>query len=392
MTVSELEFHLPDIQAQLKASSIDGWLVYDFHDRVPHARKLAGLEGAHLTRRWFLWLPAEGEPALLVGRLEVGSLPEFSYPVRSYAERESLLRELRALLGGATRIAMDYSPQGNIPYVSYVDGGTLESVRALGVEVASSGDVLQLLSRWTGGQVAAHRRAATVLERAKEDALELMRRSRNSGRALSEYEVQRHLVRDIEAAGMSYDHPPIVAFGANAADAHYVPQAERSSTLKKGDAVLMDLWCKEQDGPYADITWMAHAGEPGPDFSRAFAAVLEARDAAVSLMRVRLEAGRRVEGWEVDEAAKTVLRREGYQQALVARTGHSLGLRHVHGSAVHLDNFETKDERALVPGIAVTVEPHLSLESFGVRSEIDVLVTENGLDITTRVQTSIDLV
>lgn len=383
---------LPEVQELLRETEIDGWLVYDFRGTNPFAARVFGHRGTLLTRRWFLWIPARGEPQVLVHDIEFGSFPRAGYALHKYNSRQTLLQQLRNLLGAARRVAMEYSPNANIPYVSRVDGGTLELIRSLGVEVVSSGDVLQLFLTWTPEQLANHLKAAEVLTRTKDAALELLGQHIARREPIDEYRLQQYMNRFIAEQGMDPDHPPIVGFGPGAGDPHYVPSASRSKTLEPGDAILMDLWCKVPgDNPFADITWMAFYGSPGPEFLQAFKTVLAARDIGVELLQNRLSAGQAVRGNEVDRVVREVLINGGFAANLKHRTGHSLGIQTVHGEAVHFDDFETLDERAVLPGLGFTIEPGVYFPEYGVRSEINVYSTATGIEITTARQTELDV-
>lgn len=383
---------LPEVQELLRETEIDGWLVYDFRGTNPFAARVFGHRGTLLTRRWFLWIPARGEPQVLVHDIEFGSFPRAGYALHKYNSRQTLLQQLRNLLGAARRVAMEYSPNANIPYVSRVDGGTLELIRSLGVEVVSSGDVLQLFLTWTPEQLANHLKAAEVLTRTKDAALELLGQHIARREPIDEYRLQQYMNRFIAEQGMDPDHPPIVGFGPGAGDPHYVPSASRSKTLEPGDAILMDLWCKVPgDNPFADITWMAFYGSPSPEFLQAFKTVLAARDTGVELLQNRLSAGQAVRGNEVDRVVREVLINGGFAANLKHRTGHSLGIQTVHGEAVHFDDFETLDERAVLPGLGFTIEPGVYFPEYGVRSEINVYSTATGIEITTARQTELDV-
>jgi Xaa-Pro aminopeptidase len=383
---------LPEVQEFLREAEIDGWLVYDFRGTNPFAARVFGHRGTLLTRRWFLWIPARGEPQVLVHDIEFGSFPRAGYALHKYNSRQTLLQQLRNLLSAARRVAMEYSPNGNIPYVSRVDGGTLELIRSLGVEVVSSGDVLQLFLIWTPEQLANHLKAAEVLTRTKDAALELLVQHIARREPIDEYRLQQYMNRLIAEQGMDPDHPPIVGFGPGAGDPHYVPSASRSKTLEPGDAILMDLWCKVPgDNPFADITWMAFYGSPSPEFLQAFKTVLAARDTGVELLQNRLSAGQAVRGNEVDRVVREVLINGGFAANLKHRTGHSLGIQTVHGEAVHFDDFETLDERAVLPGLGFTIEPGVYFPEYGVRSEINVYSTATGIEITTARQTGLDV-
>jgi len=384
---------LPQVQEFLREQKMDGWLVFDFRGTNPFASKVFNHGGSLLTRRWFLWIPAQGEPQVLVHDIEFGSFPRVGYPVHKYNGREVLPRELRKLMGGAKTVAMEYSPNGNIPYVSKVDGGTIDLMRSLGVEVVSSGDLLQLFLAWTPEQLANHRKASAVLTGTKDAALAYIRQHVVNNTLLTEYELQQYMNQFTEKQGYESGHPPIIGFGPGGGDPHYVPSVTQSKTLERGDAILMDLWCKAPgDNPFADITWMAFYGTPSDHFMRVYNTVLASRDAGVDLLQSRLSSGQTVKGYEVDLAVRKVLMDGGYEANLKHRTGHSLGNFITHGDATHFDGFETLDERLVLPGLGFTIEPGVYFSEFGVRSEINVYSKAGGIEITTARQTNLDVI
>lgn len=378
----------------MRDAGIDGWLLFDFRGSNPYPRKVVNPGGGLLTRRWFVWVPGSDQQIqVLVHDIEFGSFPKGDYELLSYDGRESLEVELRKLTDGAKTIAMEYSPRGNNPYVSKVDGGTLELVRSLGVEVVSSGDLCQMLLAWSPEQLANHRAAAEMLTRTKDMALELLRARNRNKQRLTEYELQQAMVALMEEGGFETGHPPIVGFGPGAGDPHYSPSRDSSRALKPGQAVLLDLWCKVPgDNPFADITWMAHVNEPNEEFTRAFKAVTAARDAGFELLSERIASGAPIQGHEVDTRVRTLLIEAGYGPNLKHRTGHSLGNYVIHGDGAHFDAFETLEERLVLPGLGTTIEPGVYFPHFGVRSEINVYVADEGVELTTAIQSQIDLV
>jgi len=386
---------LPTAQAALQAEGLDAWLLYDFRGANPIAGKRIGpiLAGGVASRRAFLLVPASGEPVLLVHAIERGSVPPQPFEVRSYTSRGSLEAAVRGLLAGRERVAMEYSPSGDNPYVGLVDAGTVELVRSLGVEVVSSGEVAQSLEVWTPAQLAAHLQAAEAVMGAKDRAFGFLGERLSLGREVHEIEVQAVIESYFHERGLVYDHPPDVSFGAHAGDPHYVPRRGADGVLAAGQVVLIDLWAKldEEDAPYADATWMGVCGEPSAELTRAFEAVTAARDAAFRAIAEAIDAGVRPEGRAIDRVARDLLASRGYgDDAFIHRTGHSLGSRHTHGDAVHLDDFETRDRRRLLAGLGVTIEPGVYFPDFGVRSEIDVLVDEDGPRATTDLQDQLE--
>ncbi len=374
-------------QAELERQGLAGWLLYDFRGSNPVAKRFLDLGGGLLSRRVFLYLPAVGTPTLLLHAIERGSLPELPFKVRAYSSRESLKEELKKMLPQA-KVALEYSPDNDIPYISHVDAGTVDMLRGLGVEVVSSADLLQAFSAWTPEQLDAHLKAAEHVLQAKDITFEFLSLQTQMGTTIRETTLQKVITDYFDAQGLEYDHPPIVGFGPHAGDPHYSPKAGADAVLKPGDAVLVDLWAKlpEQDAPYADITWMGCYGEPSEKLQEVWETVRDARDLAVATIQKAYGEGRYPQGREIDRATRDFITGKGYGDAFIHRTGHSLGTRHTHGEAVHLDDFETRDTRELRPGIAVTVEPGVYLKDFGVRSEINLVLEEGGPRVTTEEQ------
>lgn len=383
-------------QEELQRSRIDGWLIYDFRGSNPAARKTLAplLGGGVASRRSFLWVPATGTPTLLVHAIERGAVPVGLAETRSYASRASMTEELRRMLSGAARVAMEYSPEGDNPYVGTVDAGTVERVRALGVEVVSSGDVAQTLEVWTTEQLDQHLQAAAVVLEAKDAAFALLAQRCRAGVVVRETEVQAVIEESFAAAGCIRDHAPNVSFGVHAADPHYEPGGGNDAVLQRGEVVLIDLWCKlpEAEAPYADVTWMGVFGEPADEVAATFAAVKAARDAAFTAIAEAYQRGVWPQGREIDSVARELLTQAGHGEAFMHRTGHSIGTRSAHGQAAHLDGFESVDKRALRPGLGVTIEPGAYYPGrFGVRSEINVYLAEDGPVATTDMQDELEV-
>ena len=374
------------LQAAVQAAGLDGWLIYDFRGLNPFATQLLQTGPAMLTRRWFLFVPARG-PATLIHHVIEGAgwqrvLPDPAVQRQDFAAHAELDDRLRALLTGAGRFAMEYSPLGEVPYVSYVDGGTLERVRACGVQVVSSADLLQQFLTWDAADRAAHDLAVAGVIRAKDLAFEFIEQRRQARQPVGELEVQALIVRQLQADGLAFDHAPIVAFGAHASDGHYSPSPATDCALAMGQCVIIDLWAGFHDRPMADITWVGFAGPLSPEYWRVWEAVRDARDLALRLLTTQAASM----GWEVDRAARELITARGYGAAFRHRLGHSLGRNAPHGPSVNLDDWETHDTRRLLPGLAVTVEPGVYLGHLGVRSEVNVLLTETGGVVTTPIQ------
>jgi Xaa-Pro dipeptidase len=375
------------VQKALKADALDAWLLYDFHGSNPVSYRLAGMgETGHLgTRRWFYLIPQTGEPQALVHAIERYNLDHLPGSKTVYAGREQLHAGLAKLLKGLKRVAMEYSPNNAIPYVSRVDAGTIEMVRSLGVDVASSGDLIQQFeARWDDAAIATHRAASEKLYRIKERAFEEVARRLRSGVATTEYDIQQQMVGWFKEEGLVSDSAPCVSAQENAGNPHYLASAAEHRVIRKDELVLLDLWGK-LDTPasvFADITWIGFTGPSVPDrMAKAFGAICGARDAAVDAVQNAAKAGREVRGFEADRAARKVLIDAGYEDAILHRTGHSLG-ENVHGNGAHLDDYETHDERRLLPGSGFTIEPGLYFKDFGVRTEINMVWAASGPEVT----------
>jgi Xaa-Pro aminopeptidase len=389
-----MSLDVPAIQRALAADRLDGWLLYDFHGSNPIAQQLTGLAGgAHMTtRRWYYLIPAAGEPRALVHAIEQHNLDHLPGTRMTYAGRQELDAGLSALLGHVRRVAMEYSPECAIPYVSRVDAGTVEAVRKRGIEIVSSGDLVQQFeATWTAAQLAQHHEASAALYRIKDRAFEEAAKALTAGRRQTEYDLQQRMVEWFREEGLVSDAPPVVALGANAGNPHYLPSVEQNTEIVSDEVLLLDLWGKKaQPGSvFADITWVGATSRQVPaEASAAFQAIVDARDVAVRLVQDRASAGEDLRGWQVDREARRVLEDSGYGKHVLHRTGHSLG-ENVHGNGTHLDDFETHDERRLVPRTGFTIEPGLYFEDFGVRTEINVYRGEREAVVTGERQSTI---
>jgi Xaa-Pro aminopeptidase len=379
---------LADIQTVIRQSNLDGWLLFDFRGMNPIAARIAGLPAeAVFSRRWAYWIPAAGQPQWLVHAIEIAPFRNWPEPPRTYVRWQTLRSELQAMMGDARRIAMEYSSECAIPYVSRVDAGTIEMIRGLGKEIVSSADLVQVAeARWTPEQLEGHRRAAAALLRIKDETFDYVAFALRSGATLTEYSVQQWMMQRIDEAGLVVDHAPLVAVNAHSADPHYLPTAQHRAAIEPGDFLLLDLWAKGQkpDAVYADITWVALCTDKVPErYQRICDIVARARDTAVAYIQGEMAAGRPVRGCDVDDACRAVIEQAGYGEYFIHRTGHSLGTSG-HGNGANLDNLETNDTRRLIPGTAFTIEPGIYLPGdFGVRLEIDLTVHERGVEITT---------
>ncbi len=378
---------IPAVQKALCEDGLDGWLLYDFQRSNPIASRLAGMDrGGHMTtRRWFYLIPAEGEPRALVHAIERHNLDHLPGSKHVYAGRTALEAGLAAIVGGARLVAMEYSPLNAIPYVSRVDAGTIELVRQQGVEVVSSGDLVQRFGGlWDAAAIRTHREASEKLYRIKDQAFEAVSARLRDGVPTTEFDIQQLMTGWFDAEGLVSDSAPNVSAQENAGNPHYMPTRDRHRPVRADELLLLDLWGKLRSpgAVYADITWVAFTGAtPPPAMTKAFDAVAAARDAAVDYVQAAVGEGRVVRGFELDRAARAVLEKAGYGEAILHRTGHSLG-EQVHGNGAHLDDYETHDERRLLPGSGFTIEPGLYFDDFGVRTEINMVWTDGGPEVT----------
>jgi Xaa-Pro dipeptidase len=390
-----MRFDVPAVQRALAADRLDGWLLYDFHGSNPIAATLAGLAGSSgklTTRRWYYLIPASGAPRGLVHALERHNLDGLPGAKEAYAGRGELEAGLRRLLDGCRRVAMEYSPRGAIPYVSRVDAGTFEAVRALGVDVVSSGDLVQRFEAlWSAEALASHRAASERLYRIKDRAFEAIRAAIRERGTTNEYDVQQRMMRWFEEEGLVTDSAPVVAAMENAGSPHYLPSPEAHRPIRANELVLLDLWGKlpEAGAVFADITWVGFTGSSVPgEFTRAFSTIRDGRDAAIQLVQSAARDRQDLRGWQVDRAARDVIDRAGFARAFIHRTGHSLG-ETVHGNGVHMDDYETHDDRRLLPGTGFTIEPGVYFDHFGVRTEINMFYGDGEASVTGPAQADI---
>ncbi|MAG69050.1 MAG: M24 family metallopeptidase [Vicinamibacterales bacterium] len=382
------------IQAALRADGLDGWLLYDFHGSNPIASRLAGLSSGDkmATRRWYYLIPAEGEPRGLVHAIEPHNLDALPGPKAVYAGREQLAAGVRALVADRRRLAMEYSPDCAIPYISRVDAGTIDLLRQFGIEPVSSGDLVQrFVARWSADALASHRAASERLHRIKDRAFDATARAVRSGTGSTEYDLQQQMVGWFADEGLVSDSAPVVATRSHTGDPHYLPEPRGSRTIDAEAILLLDLWGKldEPGAVFADITWMSYTGPSVPQEMRdAFGVIVAARDEAVRVVEDAAQNGRPLRGWEVDRAAREVIAHGGYRDWILHRTGHSLG-EEVHGNGVHLDDYETHDDRRLLPGTGFTIEPGVYSDTFGVRTEINMHIGEDEAQVTGPRQTEI---
>jgi Xaa-Pro aminopeptidase len=372
------------IQNALAEAGVDGWLIFDFHGLNPVAAGLLQLNGMG-SRRIFAFIPTSGEPTAITHAIEQGPWQE--WPSRwgktIYSGWRELESQLATLVGGKT-VAMEYSPGDAVPYLDRVPAGVLEMVKNAGAKVVSSADLVsRFYAVWTPENLASHRRAAEIVARVAHDAMQRAGDAATKGKPLSEHELQQWIRQQFTENGLNTDHGPIVAIGPNAANPHYEPAETGSALIERGNILLIDLWAREEDGVFADQTWMGSLGEPGSRELGIWEAIRDGRDAAISLLRERIESGTDVRGGEVDDAARAVITSRGYGDRFIHRTGHSIDAKDLHGSGPHIDNLETRDERLLIPGVGFSIEPGVYLTGdVGMRTEVNGIVGDGELIIT----------
>lgn len=375
-------FDLAAIQQSLRESGLDGWLLYDFRASNVLARRVLDMETKPAGSRRFLYMiPATGEPTKLVHRIETAALDHLPGGKIVYLTWQELEAGIARLVAAKRRVAMEYAPRVSNPYVSKVDAGTLEVVRGCGVDLASSGDLIeQFEATWDDDQWQMHREAEKCTTSAYDLAWGLIAERIRSGGTIRETEVQAAIMAHFHRHGMTTYSPPIVGVGPHSGDPHYEPVAGKDGVIGAGEFVLIDLWCK-LDKPravYSDLTRVGFTGKTVPErYERIFAIVARARDAAVACVRVAHAAGRPLQGWEVDDACRKVIADAGYGEYFVHRTGHNIG-QEVHGNGANMDNLETHEQRLVLRRTCFSVEPGIYQAEFGVRSEINVFVDAAG--------------
>jgi Xaa-Pro dipeptidase len=384
-----MSLDLQGMQGDLRAAKLDGWLFYDFRGRDPIAQHILKLPESMRTRRWFYFVPARGTPRKLVHKIEAESLAAVPGETLYYAGQDELRKNLAKILGRAKNVAMQYSPKNAIPYVAMVDAGTVELVRSAGVKVVTSADLVQKYDAcWTTEQLESHLAAGVAIDRIVREAFQQAAWSVREKKTLTEYDLKEWMLKEFAAAGLTTEEGPDVAVGPHASDPHYGPLPGKSSPIREGDLLLLDVWGKTKTpgSVYYDVTWIGFLGAKVPDkYAKVFGVVREARDKAVELIRSSVAAGKPLQGWQVDQAARGVIEKAGYGRYFFHRTGHSIG-ENVHGNGVNMDSLETRDVRHLIPGTCNSIEPGIYLPEFGIRSEVNVYVGEREARVTGAIQ------
>lgn len=388
--------NLKEIQQELRKANLDGWLFYDFHNRDPLAYKILGLENKHTTRRWYYFIPAKGEPKKLVSAVEstkLDSLPGKKFVYLPYEEQHKLLKRI---LGSAKKIAMQYSPKNNIPYVSLVDAGTIELVKSFGVKIVSSANLISIFEALIddrGYQL--HKEAQRDIDEIRKLAFQKIRQSIDSGEKLTEYQLQQFIMEKFRERNLYTNAEPIVGINDHPADPHFEPLPD-GYYFKEGDTVLIDLWAKKnvEGGIYYDITWVGYVGQNPPEkYVRIFEVAKNARDAAIKFIQESLNKKKKIYGWQVDDVCRNVIKKAGFGKYFIHRTGHSIG-EETHGNGPNIDNLETKDERELMPGCLFSIEPGIYLPGeMAVRTEVNVFIHKDyTAEVTGEIQTELVLI
>jgi Xaa-Pro aminopeptidase len=387
-----MSFDVQAVQKDLKAAKLDGWLFYDFRGRDPIAHRILQLPPTMRTRRWFYFVPTKGAPRKLVHKIESESLAALPGETLYYAAQSELQENLAKLVGDAQSIAMQYSPRNAIPYVSMVDAGTVELVRSVGPKIFSSADLVQKYEAcWTTEQLESHLAAGEGVDRIIREAFQVAAKGARDGKPLTEFDLKQWILREFDAAGVTTEEGPDVAVGPNASDPHYGPVEGKSAAIREGELLLLDVWAKKKapGSVYYDVTWIGFLGAKVPEeYANVFGVVRDARDKAVELIRSSIAKGKPLQGWQVDNAARSVINGAGYGEYFFHRTGHSIG-ESVHGNGVNMDGLETHDSRHLIPRTCTSIEPGIYLREFGIRSEVNVYIGEREARVTGAVQQEI---
>jgi Xaa-Pro aminopeptidase len=377
---------IDQLQQALRDSKLDGWLFFDHHRRDPLAYRILDIpDGVEPTRRWYYFVPASGEPRKLVHRIESHTLDNLGGNTEVYSSWVDQQSKLQSILAGSARVAMQYSENCAIPFVSMVDAGTIELVRKAGVEVVSSADLVQLFeARWADRQFEMHLAAGKLVDTIRSEAFRFISDRLRGDSPVSEYEIQQHIRKRFADSGLITNHGPIVAVNSNASDPHYEPTRERTAHIQAGDLVLIDLWAKlaKPDAVYYDITWTGFCGDTIPnEIQNVFEIVTGARKRASDFVIQTTAGGDQIAGYEVDDVARQHIKSYGFGEFFFHRTGHSIGT-DVHGTGANMDNLESHDDRKVIPNTCFSIEPGIYLPEFGIRSEVNLFVGNGWAKVT----------
>ena len=387
-----MAFNLQELQNDIRAAKLDGWLFYDFRGRDPIAHRILALPPGMRTRRWFYFVPAKGTPRKLVHKIETESLAAVPGETLYYAGYDELRKNLAKAIGRAKVIAMQYSPKAAVPYVAMVDAGTIELVRGAGAKVVSSADLVQKFEAcWTSQQLESHFAAGKIIDRAIRGAFEEAAKHVRAKQTLTEYDLQQWFLKQFDANGIYREDGPDVAVNANASDPHYAPVQGKAAPIREGDLLLLDVWGKTKDAGsvYYDVTWMGYVGAKVPEkYAKVFGVLRDSRNKAVDLILTSVAAGKPLQGWQVDKAARTIIDKAGYGKYFFHRLGHNIG-ETIHGNGANMDNLETHDIRHLIPKTCTSIEPGIYMPEFGMRTEVNVYIGDGEARVTGAIQDEI---
>lgn len=374
--------NIVEIQEQLAKMNIGGWLLYDFQKSNPIACDVLAMpREKNRTRRFFYWIPSKGTPVRIVHEIESHVLDHLPGEKQLYLRWQTLESLLRDVLKGSKQVAMEYSAKCSVPYISKVDGGTVDLVRSCGVEVISSAPLLLKSTVLTEPQVKSLEEAASVLEIALEESWGAIHDALVKEKKITDCDIQNLILNIFEKHDCTTNAPPHCAINADSADPHFEPNQDRPVAIKKGDFVLIDLWCKKKTpySVYADVTRVGIVGcEPTPKQREVFEIVRKAQREATELLRKRMKEGKEVKGYEIDQAGRKVIEDAGYGKYFIHRIGHNI-LTDVHGPGTHFDSLETFDDRPILRGTLASCEPGIYLPGeFGVRLEYDLYIDLKG--------------
>lgn len=373
--------NLDKIQEHMRLNNIDSWLISDFRGSNPAMREIIGKK--FTTRRAYIYVPKEGSAVVVYHIIDRNAYENLPCERIMYVTWQELFENLEKLLKNDVTVAMEYSPMCAIPIVSWADGGIVDYVRSLGKLVTSSMDMFTLLTAvWSKENYQSHKYAAKNVQETKDMAFRFIAEKLKSGEFVNEYMVQQFIMEEFDRRNMYAADPAIVGVNENSSNSHYEPTRDKSSEIKKGDLVLIDLWAREKvdHSVYADITWMGYCGGNIPDeYVNVFNVAKAGRLAACDLLYKAEKEGRMLSGYMVDDACRNRIANEGYGEYFLHRTGHSIGPGEtVHAMGANIDNFETHDERGLLPCTGFSIEPGIYLGKFGVRTETDVYIHSDG--------------
>lgn len=369
---------LEKIQRLLQEDGLDGWLFTDYHGHDHITREFLQLRDRFCTRRLFYWIPAKGQPVKLLSAIEPLLLDHLPGEKLLYKGIQGQKEALSRLFTPGQKIACQYSPMGNVPTNSTMDAGLMEYLRGFGIQLVSSADLMQQFGAvLTDAQVENHRQAGVIIHRILDDAFTWIRSSLDAGMYIDEWMLLQHMTDTIAREPIYMDSPPFFGIDDHAADPGYEPEPQGSYQIKEGSRLIVDIAGRlpQDDAIYYDVSWCMNVGSTiDPEYQQIFDLVKEARQLAFDLIQHKLDAGEDIRGCDVDACLQDFFRQRNMDQYLMHRTGHSIGHR-CHGVGANLDNYETHDDRKLLPGTMFSIEPGIYTSRYGVRLEYDVHIT-----------------